>query len=731
MQALSSLNLVINALLLIITSSFVGLLFWYDRSRSISQFLAITLIFVTLWNMGTLITQVLQLLSVELASQLFPRALIEIGFNGASIAIYGFTSLAAGLHTRRFRYLSLFSLVLVVFYYAFLIVIDNNNEIITASSPQTPSSILSPFYFIFAAGALWIAARYRRKINSSLTVIGILLFTLGQGMTFINPQIPISTLSTSVSSSGLLLISLALVHSEMLQPLRQRSTQVEDIHHATLAISSRLAVNTVLNEISSQAAEWTEADAVAILLKQQDRLELVSSYGFPDQSTRYSIPLDDTVTGRSITNRETIYIENYQRDWEGIDDLPYAQETFGSVISVPLEYSNQVIGALLVIGGQHSRLLRREQVFDLEHIAAQAAIAIGHSRLFEAVAVARTQLETVLESTDNLILAVDRKLSLIFINSAARQVFQLNEKRVLEKAEFALIIQRVLQQNVSHLNINDLTKSLIRGQKTVVELEYDHRTYLCHLSTIGKGSIEGFVAVFNEITSLKELDRMKSEMIRMASHDLKNPLMGAMLYVDLAREQSIETGEALSVIETQLERMHRIIRGVLDLEQVRQGLQKKSICDAQVIATTIWQDLRRMAAEKRITLELNMDENQNGYKFLGDGNQIERALINLVENAIKFTDFEGNVRIEVWSAHSQIHISVEDNGVGVPKEIQSRIFERFFRGSQKGVEHVSGSGLGLSIVKTIVEQHDGQLRVESPGEVGLGTKFIVSFPQVE
>src|SRR5690606_36839687 len=117
------------------------------------------------------------------------------------------------------------------------------------------------------------------------------------------------------------------------------------------------------------------------------------------------------------------------------------------------------------------------------------------------------------------------------------------------------------------------------------------------------------------------------EMIRMASHDLKNPLMGAMLYLDLAREQSTGGEESLEVVEAQLERMHRIIRGVLDLEHVRRGLKKKVLCDGQVIARSVWKDLKGIAAENNVQFSFFVGGNeqtaeysdlQPGYCFMGD-----------------------------------------------------------------------------------------------------------------
>ncbi len=743
MQVLSSLNLILNGLMLVAASSFVGLLFWYDRRKPIIQFLGIAVIFIILWNIGVLISQVLQLLTLQVDSHLFTRALIEIGFSGASIAIYGFVSLIAGIHTRQLRYLSLLSLLLIIVYYIFLIVIGNAN---TQAISTTPT--LSVFYFIFSIGSVWLTLRYRRKIDSFLASSGVLIFVIGQGITFINPQIPITELSTNISSFGVLLLSIAIIHHEMLRPLRQHVTQVEDIHQATLAISSQLALSTVLNEISSQAANWTAADAVAIFLKRQDGLELVSSYGLPEPVSKSLIPFTNTVAGRSVVARKTIYIENYRRDWVGGDDLPYAQDTFGSVIAVPLEYSNEVIGAILVIAGQHSHLLNQDQAFDLEHIAAQAAVAIGHGRLFEAVTSARKQMETVLESTDNLIVAFDRQLALIFINSAARKVFnlpdeqmpvkQMPDKQMADKQAVIGLIESVIEKNPNQIALRDLLRKLLRDRKFVIEIEYESRIYLCHLSTIGTQTVDGFVAVFNDITYLKELDRMKSEMIRMASHDLKNPLMGAMLYLDLAREQSTGGEESLEVVEAQLDRMHRIIQGVLDLEHVRRGLKKRVLCDGQVIARSVWKDLKGIAAENDIQFSFFIENEEQtaeyiselaGCCFMGDPHQIERALINLVENALKFTYKGGYVWLRVSEKDDRVIFSVQDTGVGIPKEIQGQIFERFFRGSQRGVEHVSGSGLGLSIVKTIVEQHNGQIIVDS--SAGVGTTFTISFQKVE
>ena len=112
--------------------------------------------------------------------------------------------------------------------------------------------------------------------------------------------------------------------------------------------------------------------------------------------------------------------------------------------------------------------------------------------------------------------------------------------------------------------------------------------------------------------------------------------------------------------------------------------------------------------------------------FLGDREQFQRVLVNLIENAVKFTLNEGSVRVQAYEEDDQVIFSIADNGVGIPESIQGRVFERFFRGRQKGVEHISGSGLGLNLVKTIVEGHKGRIWLES--KEGIGTTFFVAVP---
>jgi signal transduction histidine kinase len=715
MFALNTFTLVINGSTLALALCFLLILLWYDSRKRLIQFFAVFLALVMLWNAGSLLTQAMLLGVIDTG---FALAMMEIGFNGASIALYAFTTILIGTHTHLFRLLAFSSLVMVAVYRLFLIV--NNLNITGDLENYRFQSFL--FFFLFNLITLYLMWRYRRKIRSTLIMAGALIFTLGQGITFLNPEIPIVAISTNVSAIGALLMSAGILQQEIITPLAERANQAEAIHKVSLAVSSQLSIETVLNEIAKQAAGWLEADAVGIFLKRGDELEPVNLYNLPRQMMQHHIKPGQGVVGTVAATGKSMYLENYSRDWTNDEDLPLARQTFGSVIGVPLRYGNQVIGVVMVIAGKQGRLFSLDDVHQLERLGAQAAVAIAHSRLFKEVEEARNQLETLLSSTENPVIAVDRRFTLIFANPAAHRVLKISPDRLHQR------IDHILPAAAFPKNYREILRAIKSTGGYAYEISLDNTVYLCHLAAIGDGRINGWVAVMNDVTQLKELDRLKSEMVRMVSHDLKNPLMGAMLHIDLIKEIAHPNVlEPIQIVERQLERMNRIIRGVLDLEQIRNGLRVTENCNIYEIARRSIGDLKPIAADKHITMVLHTTNDT--LMFNGDGDQMERALTNLIENAIKFTPEGGTVDITLLDEGNYIRVEVRDTGIGIPEEMHQKIFERFFRGRQKGVEHVSGSGLGLSIVKTIVENHRGRIELES--SEGTGSTFSVLLPSAE
>ena len=222
-------------------------------------------------------------------------------------------------------------------------------------------------------------------------------------------------------------------------------------------------------------------------------------------------------------------------------------------------------------------------------------------------------------------------------------------------------------------------------------------------------------------------------MVRMTSHDLKNPLQAALANLDLLREDiDVNNQEAiisLDLIEKQLSKMSRIISGILDLERIKHGyrIYNESV-DLYNLLIQVVEEIEDYAKDNKINIIENFDILKQE-TLVGDFQQLKRVFVNLIENAIKFTPEQGQVWVFAEVEKSQVCINVKDNGIGIPSELTERIFERFFRGQQDEYQHVSGSGLGLSFVKSIVENHQGKIIVES--EVNKGSCFKVIFDRVE
>ena len=722
MLLVSPILLLTNVLALVLSMGFLLIMLWYDLRRVVLQYFTIFLVFVIAWNSGLLYSQFSGFLGE--AEPLLAYAFVQVGFSGSIVALYALTTVMIGIHPSWFRAFALGSLLVVAIYNLFII----------ATQSSGPSPISFSFYLVFDFVILSLIWRYRRKFRTISLLAGIGMFVAGHSLTFLNPELDIVSVSTSLSSVGALILSLGIVRQELIFPLTSQSSQLESMHDVSLAIASQIATDTVLQEIAQQAVEWLQGDASGIFLRNNDVMELVAARDLPQQVLGTRIEPGRAVVGKVALTRTSLFLENYGRDWSGEADLPLARETFGSVICSPLIYADLVIGVLMVVTGRHGRLLGRDDVRLLEMLCSQAAVALSHGELFtnqrtltSRLRAAHDQLRTVLASTENPVIAVSRDLHLMFINPAAEELLNL-DMSMREQP----ITQLLSAELLPPATMKDVLRQLRKSRVFIYDISLHNRFYQCHIASLGGDKIDGWVIVLNDITQLKELDRIKSEMVRMTSHDLKNPLQAAMANMDLLREDLGENADtevqlSMSNIEKQLTRMNRIIGGILDLERVRSGTNPTEICQPRQIVNTAVDELMQIAEDARVKLEVIIAPDIS--EFWGDTSQFERAVINLIENGIKFTLPGGSVVVSVYNEDRNVVFRIADTGIGIPLDLQDKIFEQFVRGRQEGAEHISGTGLGLALVKTVVESHRGRIWLQSlPNQ---GSTFFVSVPHIQ
>lgn len=225
--------------------------------------------------------------------------------------------------------------------------------------------------------------------------------------------------------------------------------------------------------------------------------------------------------------------------------------------------------------------------------------------------------------------------------------------------------------------------------------------------------------------SVQSLEKLKSEMIRMASHDLRNPLGQVSGYIELFIEdmQEFMTPDHehfVQGIRKGIKTIQNLLEDILNLERIEsQGPESWKDIQVGMILQEVIDNLQGQADLKHQTF--NADLPAHNYLIRGSAVQIRQAFTNLIGNAIKYTPEAGTILVRTAVAHRRFHFEVEDNGYGIPAERQTRLFERFFRAHTPGTEHIEGTGLGLSLVKTVIEQHGGEIWFES--EEGKGSIF--------
>jgi PAS domain S-box-containing protein len=347
----------------------------------------------------------------------------------------------------------------------------------------------------------------------------------------------------------------------------------------------------------------------------------------------------------------------------------------------------------------------------------------------------KRHIEAVIHAISDGVLVMDAFGDLVLTNEAAKSIFGFTfdargrvpvEEAIADEPFLALL--REMQDQGSF--VPHRTAEWVQGEGD------EARTYRVILNTVFEGPkrerVSGVVAVLHDVTREKEIARTKSDFVSSVSHELKAPLASIRAYAEMLVDGETsgpdEDREYLNVIVAETERLSRLIEKVLNLSRLESGLIPANKNDLAV--TELLRDVADVvspqAAEKRIRLEADLAP--VFFRVHGDRDMLYQAILNVVSNAIKYTPEEGRVAISTYLADGSVVVDVADTGVGITVEELDRVFEKFYR-SGRSAQDVGGTGLGLPLVKHIVETiHGGRVAVES--EVGKGSVFRLYLPAV-
>ena len=495
------------------------------------------------------------------------------------------------------------------------------------------------------------------------------------------------------------------------ETLKRRLEEFETLALIGRTVTAMLDHNEVLTAVVDEAVRLTGAEEGSLLLLDGATGELYmrASKNFDEVFARtFRLQVEDSLAGQVIDSGEPVLLD---------EQTPQKIKTsylVHSLIYVPLNARGRTIGVLGVDNRKAGRTLTREDVTIMTAMADYAAIAIENARLFNSSEVERRKLETILARVENGVIVVDPENRMLIMNRTAREAFRVNGNWNGRLAGEIIRDPRVLAM---------LRASGRVSKREEVELE-DGRVFNAQ-----RTPIEGIgqAIVMQDITHLKELDRIKSEFVTTVSHDLRSPLTAILGYIELIERSgglNEQQEEFIRRVQLSVSQITDLVNNLLDLGRIEAGLDEaKENTPIAVLARYALESMRSTAESKGLNLESDLPEELP--MVLGAPIRLRQMIGNLLDNAIKYTPSGGLVKIDGEGETDQVILRVSDSGPGIPKADQPYLFDKFFRASN-APEDLPGTGLGLSIVKSIVDNHDGRIWVESA--LGGGTTFTVVLP---
>ena len=397
-------------------------------------------------------------------------------------------------------------------------------------------------------------------------------------------------------------------------------------------------------------------------------------------------------------------------------------------LSHPLEEMKK--GADRFAAGDLSHRLTMPDSEELASLAdALNQMAAQLDRRIKTVISQRNELETVLSSMMEGVIAVNNDERIIRMNEAAAGFFDCDPE---------ICQGRDLQEVIRNSALQQFVRSALASREPK---EDDIIVYFNAESTLNLKSSPlldanketiGTLVVFNDVTQLRRLENMRRDFVANVSHEIKTPLTAIKGFVETLHRGNVddpqEAGRFLGIIQKHADRLSSIVEDLLSLSRIEQEDEGKTIKLEQGNVNDVFQSAmqicRSKAEEKDITIRPVCEENISA---IFDTTLLEQAVVNLLDNAIKYSEPRSTILLKAQPNDSEIRISVEDQGIGIGQKHLPRLFERFYRVDKARSRNLGGTGLGLAIVKHIAQAHGGHITVEST--LGVGSAFTIHLPQ--
>jgi PAS domain S-box-containing protein len=506
-----------------------------------------------------------------------------------------------------------------------------------------------------------------------------------------------------------------------------------------------------LARMLSRSASLLQARSCGVLIWDRDKNTLSAMRPFAglddDAVKALEFPVGTSAMGVSVLQDRPVLLDevgNGHMDHQLLNDL-----SIQNAVSVPLalerrDENNEIVernimGCFCAFDKYYGRPFDMEDARLLSMMARQVSAVLVTSQLYWKEVERTGRLKAVLESTSVGLMAVSLKGAVTQMNAAARLALGISREgwfgrpyqELIENHEICNVIADALEGNPPE-DPKELGLKVFTNDE-----QWEDRIYRVQVDQIRAedGQSMGWVAVFENVTDIRQAERMMAVFVDMMSHELRTPLTSIRGFVATLLQAGPDTfpwetqEEFLQIVDTEAERLGGMIDDHLNIARIQngRGLQFNFVpTDMQKVCGHVVRLLTQSSYMKgghRLVTDIPEDFPE----FLGDDAKLQQILHNLVGNALKYSPNGGEVKITTREKDGGVLITISDQGLGIPKDVLPRMFGQFFRVDSSGHATIKGTGLGLWLTKHMVEGQKGRIWVES--EYGHGSQFYVWLPK--
>lgn len=369
------------------------------------------------------------------------------------------------------------------------------------------------------------------------------------------------------------------------------------------------------------------------------------------------------------------------------------------------------------------KIYTNDEIGDLARSINLLASRLKHT--VEDITDEKNRMHAILNSMADGVVAVDSAGRVLLVNPVVERALGISGQASRGKEIVEVVrhydFERYLKEAL--VNQHDL-------RREIQVLTPDPRIYSVHFTPLKGNDRGGVVALFRDVTERRQLEQMRSEFIANVSHELRTPMTSIKGFLETLLDGALEDRDAaehfLKIMSAETERLTRLIDDLFALSNIenRKVLPKKEPLLLGDIIQKVVSILEQSASDKNIKLITSITEDLP--RVMADEDMITRVIINLLDNAIKYTHKGGIISVQAGRDGGRVFIRVTDTGIGIPEESLSRVFERLYRVDRARSRECGGTGLGLAIVKHILEVHGGSIEVTS--RLGRGSTFTAYLP---